>query len=72
MEVAQGSAHFFGIRVTNVVGEVTKSIAVSKETQDNILSSQKESLKMQSNIMRENSALHEIVVSAKDVFNEVQ
>jgi len=58
--------------VTNVVVEVTKTMEESKETQANILNSQMESLKIQTNIVKENNVLHDMVLSAKEVFEEVQ
>jgi hypothetical protein len=44
----------------------------AKETQEKVLLSQQESLKVQSNIIKDNSEIYSMVLNVKDVFEDVQ
>lgn len=59
-------------RVTNAVTDVTKNLEEAKETQEKVLLSQQESLKVQSNIIKDNSEIYSMVLNVKDVFEDVQ
>ena len=49
---------------------VTKHIEVSIQTQDKILESQQGSLKVQSNMVKDNNALYQTVTRVKQVSDE--
>lgn len=58
--------------VTHAVIDVTKNLEEAKETQEKVLLSQQESLKVQSNIIKDNSEIYSMVLNVKDVFEDVQ
>lgn len=64
--------YMYVFSVTNAVVDVTKGLETAIDTQQTILQSQQESLKVQSNIIRDNTLLHTMVVDVKDVFVDVQ
>ena len=49
---------------------VTKHLEVSIQTQDKILESQQESLKVQANMVQDNNALYQTVLRVKQIFDE--
>lgn len=62
----------FFLRLSSAASDVSRSLEDSKTTQDRILDSQQESLKVQEDLLKENNALFNVVTGVKHVFDEFQ
>ncbi|ODM93079.1 Protein GAMETE EXPRESSED 1 [Orchesella cincta] len=69
-EIWQESTNIAVNRLTDAAEDVTKEMEQQKQIQEQIYISQQESLKVQSNLKKDNEDLYNAVVKVKDVFDD--